>query len=162
MSDRRPHPTKSLNATDVYPCPVCRHGQISSLPMMEETFACNFCQHLFTAQWEQQLLKIVDVQIPLIWRWNGKRWRDLRREKLDFGWGYAIAALVFVLVPPSLVGLAAYWFPPLPDDPLWWLPLAWTGLTLVVHLACLLWLVAEYYQFPILMYLRALWRRRRS
>ncbi|XGB38548.1 MAG: hypothetical protein LVT47_09110 [Cyanobacteria bacterium LVE1205-1] len=44
------------------------------------------------------------------------------------------------------MGLTAYIFPPLPDDPLNWLPFAWTGLTFVVHLSIVVGLVLDYYQ----------------
>lgn len=151
--------TNRLSASGVYTCPVCRHGQISGLPMMENTFACEFCHHLFSANIEQQILKMEDSQIPLSWRWNGRTWKGIHRDGLDLGWGYAVAGIIFVGLPPTLVGLAAYLFPPMPGSPLSWLPLFWTVLTFVVHLACLGWLVIEYYQFPIFAYLRAISRR---
>jgi len=46
-----------LNYHDTYSCPVCRHGKIAALPLME-AYACNFCQHIFTANLEQQVLKM--------------------------------------------------------------------------------------------------------
>ncbi|MEK0186737.1 hypothetical protein WMG39_18035, partial [Microcoleus anatoxicus PTRS2] len=44
---------------DTYPCPVCRTGEISPMPMME-ALACNFCQHIFTGNEERQMLKMAD------------------------------------------------------------------------------------------------------
>jgi len=40
-----------------------------------------------------------------------------------------------------------------------WVPLFWSILTFICHAICLLWLIIEYYQFPVNMYLRALARR---
>jgi hypothetical protein len=141
-----------------YPCPVCRHGEISSMLLME-TFACNFCQHIFTTNFDKQLLKMADSQLPLSWYWNGKNWKGIQREGTEFGWGYLVAGLIFVLFPTGIIGIGAYLFPPLPDSPLSWLPLVWLILTFFSHLFCLVWLVIEYYQFPIFLYIRAIKRR---
>lgn len=144
--------------SDVYPCPVCRHGEIAALPLME-AFACNFCRHIFTANLEQQVLKMADSQLPLTWQWNGRTWKGVQREGLELSWGYWIAAIAFVAIPTTLVGLSAYLFPPLPGSPLFWLPTIWIGLTFLSHLICIIWLVLEYYQFPLSMYLRAVTQR---
>ncbi|MGK7914941.1 MAG: hypothetical protein AB4038_05255 [Prochloraceae cyanobacterium] len=149
---------KNLSYSDVYNCPVCRHGEISALPLME-AFACNFCRHIFTANLEQQLLKVADSQFPLTWRWDGQTWKGWRREELELVWFYWVLGITFVLIPPSLIGLGAYLFPPLPGDPLSWFPLLWIPLTFLSHLACLLWLVVEYYQFPVSLYIRAMVQR---
>ncbi|MDJ0714469.1 MAG: hypothetical protein QNJ54_09640 [Prochloraceae cyanobacterium] len=149
---------KNLTYSDVYNCPVCRHGEISAIPLME-AFACNFCRHIFTANLEKQLLKMADSQIPLTWRWDGQNWRGMQRQGFEVGWFYWIAGMAFVMIPPTIVGVGAYLFPPLPSDPLFWFPFVWTPLTFLCHLACLLWLVVEYYQFPVLMYLGAITQR---
>lgn len=128
------------------------------MPLME-AFACNFCRHIFTANLEQQILNLADSQLPLSWRWNGSRWQGTQRQKMEFGWGYAIAAIAFVFLPTVLVGSSAYFFPPLPGSRLAWLPLFWVFLTFIVHLALIFWLVLEYYQFPLVLYLRS-WRER--
>ena len=54
-----------------YSCPVCRHGKVSEMLLME-TFSCNFCQHIFTTDFDKQLLKMADSQLPLTWYWNGR------------------------------------------------------------------------------------------
>jgi len=149
---------QKLNYHGAYNCPVCRHGQISNMPLME-AFTCNFCQHIFTANVEKQLLKIVDSQLPLIWSWNGQRWTRVLQSGMELGWGYGVAGVAFVVLPTSIVGLGAYLFPPIPGTALAWFPLFWTIFTFCAHLACMGWLVIEYYQFPVLMYLRALRRR---
>ncbi len=145
-------------AQGVYPCPVCRHGEITGMPLME-TFACNFCQHIFTTNFEKQILQMPDSQLPLSWRWNGKSWKGVHKEGTELGWGYIIAGLIFVLLPTSIIGLGAYLFPPLTDSSLYLLPYIWTGLTFLAHLICLIWLLLEYYQFPVFLYIQALRRR---
>ena len=151
---------KQLNPNETYPCPVCRSGEVEPLPLMEDTLSCQFCQHLFKADFSQQLLTMMDSEIPLSWYWDGKKWSSPQRKGLELGWESAIAALLFLLLPPLIVGTGAYLFPPVPSSPLAWLPIAWTGLTFLTHLGILLWLAIEYYQFPVVMYLRALLRQR--
>ncbi|MFW6264103.1 MAG: hypothetical protein ACOC3E_01095 [Cyanobacteriota bacterium] len=148
-------PTSPLHSNGQYACPVCRRGQISALSLMD-AFGCNFCRHIFAANWEKQSVQMVDSELPLTWQWNGQTWRGLHREGVEFGWGYWLAGIALVIFPTTIVGLGAYLFPPLPGTPLAWFPLLWTGLTFCAHLMCLLWLVAEYYQFPVLLYLRAM------
>ena len=141
-----------------YFCPVCRHGKVSEMPMME-TFACNFCQHIFTTNFDKQLLKMADSQLPLTWYWNGKTWKGIHREGVEVSWSYFIVALGFVLLPTSIVASGMYLFPPSEDSLMSWMPLAWTIITFCAHLACIIWLVIEYYQFPIFLYIRALKRK---
>jgi hypothetical protein len=148
----------ALNYQDVYPCPVCRHGEIAALPLME-AYACHFCQHIFTANLEHRVLKMADSQFALTWYWNGNHWRGLPREGGEIGWGYLIVGSLFVFLPTSIVAVSAYLFPPMPDSLLSWLPIFWSILTFIAHLICLLWLIVEYYQFPVYLYLRALRRR---
>lgn len=142
----------------VYRCPVCRHGQISAMPLME-AFACDFCHHIFTVNFDRQLLKMADSQLPLTWQWNGKNWKGLQREGVELGWTYLSAGIAFVAIPTTIIGLGAYLFPPLPGSRLYWLPTFWIVLTFVCHLACLIWLILEYYQFPVFLYFRAMRRR---
>lgn len=145
----------NLNLHDIYYCPVCRHGQISAMPLME-AMGCNFCRHIFTVNLERQLLKMADSHLALTWKWDGRSWKGLQKEELTPSWFYWVAAIAFVSIPPLLVGFGAYLFPPLPDDPLYWIPFVWTPLTFLCHLTCLFWLVVEYYQFPVFIYIRAI------
>jgi rubredoxin len=89
-------PTR-LNYHDTYSCPVCRHGKIAALTLME-AYACNFCQHIFTANLEQQVLKMADSQLPLTWYWNGKYWQGLPREGMEMAGFYLIIGLGFVIL----------------------------------------------------------------
>jgi hypothetical protein len=147
----------ALNYHDVYPCPVCRHGEISTLPLME-AYACNFCQHIFTANLERQMLKMADSQLALSWYWNGRHWNGLRSEGTEMGALSLLAAVLFVLLPTAIVAISSYLFPPVAGSPLSWLPLFWSILTFAAHLICILWLILEYYQFPLNIYLGALRR----
>ncbi len=74
-----------------------------------------------------------------------------------------LLAVAFVLLPTTLIGLTAYTFPPIPGTPLCWLPIVWTGLTFISHLAIIINIIIDYYQFPVSLYLKAvginLWYR---
>ena len=141
-----------------YPCPVCRHGKVTQMIMME-TFACSFCQHIFTTNYDKQLLKMADSQLPLTWYWNGKNWKGIQREGVEIGWSYLLCGLAFVALPTTIVAFSAYLVPPLPDSPLSWFPIFWAFLTFFTHLFCLILLIVEYYQLPIMLYVRAVQRR---
>ena len=141
-----------------YPCPVCRHGKIDEMPLMD-TFACNFCQHIFTTNYNKQLLKMADSQLPLTWYWNGKIWKGIHQEGAEVGWAYAVFGACFVLIPTIIIGMGVYFFPPINGSLLSWLPFFWTTLTFFAHLLCIVWLIIEYYQFPIFLYIKALKRK---
>lgn len=146
-------PPTHLSYQDIYPCPVCRLGQIEALTLME-AMSCNFCNHIFTANLEKQQLKMADRHPPLIWRWKGRTWTGAHVEGIELGWVYWFLAGLLIISPPTLVGLGAYIFPPLPGSALSWIPLAWTGLAFLLHLFMVGWLVVQFYQFPVLTYLR--------
>ena len=156
--------TKTIDLSDrfeplgEYPCPVCRHGKIARMTLME-AFACDFCQHIFTTNFEKQLLKMADSQLPLTWYWSGKNWKGIQREGAEIGWSYLLVGFAFVALPTGIISLGTYLFPPLPESPLSWLPLFWAILTFIAHLSCLILLVVEYYQLPIMLYMRAIRRR---
>jgi hypothetical protein len=148
----------SFNYHGAYPCPVCRVGKITHMPMME-AMSCDFCQQIFTVNIEQQQLKMPSRQPPLVWRWNGFSWTEAQLEGVEFGWGYVFAALAFMLLPTGLIGIVAYNFPPSPEAPLSWVPYIWTALTFMSHFTIILWLFIEIYQVPIRAYLRAIRER---
>lgn len=141
-----------------YPCPVCRHGKVAEMPLME-TFACGFCQHIFTTNFDKQLLKMVDSQLPLTWYWNGKGWKGIHREGMELGWVYLLFACCFIFIPTVIVGTVTYLFPPATGSLLSWLPGTWIILTFCAHLLCIIWLLIEYYQFPIFLYFKVLKRK---
>lgn len=142
-----------LGDQDVYPCPVCRLNQLKVMPLMD-SMACDCCQNIFIADLERQQLKMPSRQPPLIWCWNGKNWTALHLQGVEWTWIYSFLGLGFALLPTMIIGLAAYTFPPTPDSTLSWLPVFWTGLTFFLHSAIILWLVIEFYQFPLRAYLR--------
>ena len=143
-----------LNYYNAYHCPVCRHGEIATLPLME-AFACNFCRHIFTANLDKQAITIADSQLPLTWYWTGHKWQGIRSSQ-KMQWHYRLLAIAFIVLPTMIVSLGVYLFPPLPGSPLSWFPFFWIGLTFVSHLSCLIWLILEYYQFPLSLYFEAL------
>lgn len=156
-----PELNEKFHLKGVYTCPVCHHGEIAQMPLME-AFSCSFCHHIFTPNFEQQVLKMADSQLPLTWYWNGKIWKGIQRDGMELSWGYLIAAIVFVLLPTSIIGFSSYLFPPLPGSWLAWLPIVWVVLTFFAHLGLILWLVVEYYQLPIGLYINSLRGRLRT
>lgn len=146
-----------LDYNQAYRCPVCRHGEISNITLMD-AFACNFCHHIFTANLEQQTLKMADSQLGLTWYWDGRKWRNVQQKGQEITGNYWWAGLIFILLPTILVGSAVYLFPPLPGSRLAWFPWFWVILTFTAHSLCLLWLVIEYYQFPLGRYIAVLSR----
>lgn len=171
---RLPRPSEDKNPLSyqgVYICPICRHGQISALPLMD-AFACNFCRHIFTSDLERQIVQVVDGSQPLAWRWTGRTWKSShRRDDLSLTWEIWLVGLGLVLLPPTLIGLAYHTFPPTPNHicATWngldwgrnglaclgyWFPLIWTGLTFLCHFIFVSWLIVEHYQFPLYVSLR--------
>lgn len=146
---------RPFNYLGVYPCPVCRLNQLQAMPLMD-AMACDCCRHIFVADLDRQQLKMIDRHPPLTWHWTGKTWKGAHVEEVNWGWTYWIFALGFVVLPTSLIGIAVYTFPPEPNTPLSWLPFAWIGLTFLAHLVIIGWLVTEFYQFPVRIYLRAI------
>jgi hypothetical protein len=142
-----------------YPCPVCHVGKITHMPLME-AMACDFCQEIFTINLEQQQIKMPSRQPPLVWHWNGFSWTEAQLEGVELGWGYGLAAISFIFFPTSLIGIAAYNFPPNINEPITWLPSIWTILTFLLHLVIIIWIFIEIYQIPVVAYLRAInrWR----
>ena len=148
----------SFNDRDEYPCPLCRVGKITHMTLME-AMSCDFCQQIFTADIEQQQIKMPSRQPPLVWRWNGFHWAEAQLEGVELGWGYVMAALAFIFMPTALIGGIAYHFPLKVDVPLTWIPYIWTGLTFFSHFVIIFWLVLEIYQIPVMAYWRAIQQR---
>ncbi len=150
--------TSSFHEQGVYPCPVCRVGKITNMPLMEAMY-CEFCHQIFTVNIEQQQLKMPSRQPPLIWRWNGFTWTEAQLEGVELGWGYVLGAIAFVSLPTGLIGIIAYHLPPRADAPITWLPYIWTVLTFLSHFTIIFWLFVEIYQIPLTAYWRAIQQR---
>ncbi len=150
-----------LNFQDDYPCPVCRLGIISHMPLMD-AMSCNFCQEIFAVNLELQQIKMPSREPPLVWWWNGSDWTQGRLEGVELGWGYGLAALLFIILPTTLIGITAYFLPSTPHTPLSWIPYIWTILTFILHSAIIVVIFIEVYRIPVFAYLRALarWRNR--
>ncbi|MGD1873738.1 MAG: hypothetical protein ACFB02_11880 [Mastigocoleus sp.] len=147
-----------LNYQESYPCPLCRVGEISHMPLME-AMSCDFCQQIFTVNLDKQQLIMPSRQPPLTWRWSGSSWKQAHLEGVELGWGYVVAAILFIAFPSTLMGVIAYCFPPKPNFPISWVPYLWTVLTFLSHLSIIIWLLIEIYQIPINSYIRAFRQR---
>jgi hypothetical protein len=97
---------------------------------------------------------------PLVWHWNGFKWTQAQLLGVELGWGYGLAAIAFVILPTTLIGITVYCFPPAADDFFTWIPLIWTVLTFLSHLAIIVWIVIEVYRVPVVAYLQAIGRWR--
>jgi hypothetical protein len=140
-----------------YPCPVCRHGHIEGL-FMVDAFSCGFCRHIFTI--DGRYLRLEDNIQSFRWRWNGDRWMSLRQE-LSPDWFLLIWTLAvgFVSIPTALVWLAYHTFPPLPGQSGAGFPALWTGLVFLSHFIIVGWLCAEHFQFPLYVTAKLYWQR---
>jgi hypothetical protein len=114
-----------------------------------DAFACNFCRHIFTANLRNQSLQVVDSAQPMSWRWNGKNWQAAHRDDPSLTTVLWLLGSVLVTLPAVLVWLPFHIFPPQPGSRFAWLPGAWVGLTLGLHLLMVSWLLAEHYQLPL-------------
>ncbi|MEB3293537.1 MAG: hypothetical protein VKJ24_10285 [Synechococcales bacterium] len=137
---------RSLNLQEKYPCPVCQHGEIQPMVMMD-AYSCPFCRHLFSVNLEAQILRLEDAVQPMMWRWNGRRWRSLGAN-VDLSILVWLSSLVLVVLPAGLIWLCAYIFPPL--EGLHWnsFPIIWGEIVCAIHSGFAFWLLAEHYQFP--------------
>jgi hypothetical protein len=138
---------RSLSYEGTYLCPICRHGQIAELPLMEAV-SCNFCRHIFTVNLSNQTVQVVDSSQPMSWRWDGRTWLAAYQEDQHLAILVWILCLGLVLLPSAIVGIAAYIFPPLPDSPWARFSSVWTLATLILHGVMVAWVLAEYYQVP--------------
>lgn len=148
---------RTLNYQETYLCPVCRHGQLTALTLMD-AFACGFCHHIFTANLQTQAVHVADNPQRMGWRWTGQTWQALHVGNTNLTGLVWLMAGVLVLLPPALVGLAAYVFPPL-EVSRWQFPVVWTTLTFAVHFSLVGWLLVEHYQFPMYVSLKVRLRR---
>ncbi|MCY7274985.1 MAG: hypothetical protein LH702_14945 [Phormidesmis sp. CAN_BIN44] len=139
---------RSLNFHETYLCPVCRHGQIAELTLMD-AFACNFCRHIFTANLREQSIHVEDSSQPMTWRWNGRNWQAANQLDVDLTLVIWIVGAILVVLPPALIFLSSRLVPPLEGSTLSWLPNVWVGLTFLTHFSFVAWLMVEHYQLPI-------------
>lgn len=150
LSKRSPltAPETQISYSGTYTCPVCRHGQISVLTLTE-AFACNFCHHIFTANLQKQLLQVADSSQPMTWQWTGRTWKATYQRDTELTFVLWLVAIALIILPPGLVWLSAYIFPPAEGSTGSWIPTLWIGLVFLSHLVIVGWLISEVYQFPI-------------
>lgn len=152
---------KSLNYHDVYTCPVCRYGEISVLTLTE-SFACNFCRHIFTANLDEQSLILADSTQPLAWRWTGRKWKLAQQQNDQLSFVLWLLAVALVVLPTSIVAASAYIFPPEEGSFGSSFPQVWIGLTFLSHFAFVFWLLAENYQLPFYTFFKVKLRNLRN
>jgi hypothetical protein len=148
IDHRRAQRPLVLDAAETYECPVCRHGQIEPMVMMD-VYACDFCRHIFDVNLDQQTVHVVDSAQSMGWRWQGWRWQPLYQSQGDITLTLWLVGLALVIFPAGLVALGGYVFPPLDEGAGINWSLAWAVGTLVAHGSMVGWLMAEHYQFPI-------------
>ncbi|MEO0538727.1 MAG: hypothetical protein AAF215_33320 [Cyanobacteria bacterium P01_A01_bin.123] len=157
--------SRRLSLDHTYPCPVCRHGQIEALVLMD-AFACNFCRHMLSANLAKQSVQVIDSTQPMTWYWLGRHWRSAVQPDFSLSFMVWLVAVALVVFPAGLVWLSAQIFPPLVDSPGQSLPQIWAGLTLVLHGSMVAWLLAEHYQLSLWVaakvYFRRYWQSRSS
>jgi hypothetical protein len=153
-------PTRELrlDTAETYDCPVCRHGQIQAMPLMD-AYACDFCRHILQANLEQQTVHIVDGVQPMGWRWLGWRWQPLHHRSTDLTLALWVVGIALTTLPAGMITLGTYLFPPLePSEGVQW-SLVWAAITLVAHTVMVGWLIAEHYQFPPYVLAKIRWQR---
>ncbi|HEY9640263.1 MAG TPA: hypothetical protein V6C57_07255 [Coleofasciculaceae cyanobacterium] len=150
-SKTRPAPPSDstlLSYQGTYICPVCRHGQIAELTLMD-AFACNFCRHIFTANLPTQSVQVVDSSQPMSWRWNGRQWQSAYRDTPSLTLIVWFISTVLVTLPASIIWLSSAIFPPLSGSTGSWFPQVWIACTLGIHSLMVGWLLVEHYQLPL-------------
>jgi hypothetical protein len=159
MSSRTPTSTnRPLSYDDTYLCPICRHGELRALVLMD-AFGCDFCRHIFTANLSAQILRAEDSSPPMNWRWNGLNWQSVLQGDGDLSTLVWLFSLGIVVLPPLLVWLPLHTFPPAAGSRGSWLPTVWLLLTALLHGAGGSWLMAEHHQWAPYIGLKARWRR---
>ncbi|MGF1600788.1 MAG: hypothetical protein ACFCU8_02010 [Thermosynechococcaceae cyanobacterium] len=151
---------RSLQDDDSYPCPFCRQGQVQCLYLME-AFSCGLCDRVFSANLPHQSLTLETGagSRALRWYWSGDGWQSERQRASSPMLVLQLLTVAFALLPPLLIGVPAYLFPPLPSQDTVSFPVIWAILTGVIHVAMMLWLWLEYYQLPVWVILRIRFRR---
>lgn len=139
---------RSLNYQETYICPVCRHGSITALTLMD-AFACDFCRHIFTADLRNQSVRVEDSSQPMTWRWNGRTWKTTHQVDADLTIIIWLVGSALVILPPGLIWLSSHTFPPLESSGWSWFPSIWVGLTFFLHFFFVSWLLVEHYQLPL-------------
>ena len=151
-----------LDDRDQHPCPICNHGQLQAMAMMDEAWACDFCRHLFTLDLSAQILRVEDSIQPLQWRWMGRSWQPVRHSSDDLTPAIWIVAAGLAIGPVGIIGLSQYLFPPLPGARSVGFSQGWFISAAIGHLILAAWLLLEHYQLPLYVSLKLRWQDWRS
>ena len=139
--------TRSFNLQDTYPCPICRHGTIQSMVMME-TLSCSFCRHIFSADLSSQVLRVEDKLPKSAWLWHQGRWTTQTSRNGDMTALVWFTSVFLILIPCLMIALPAYVFPPIGGLQMDSFSMVWGELTLGIHGLLASWLLVEHYQLP--------------
>ncbi len=116
--------------------------------VMMDTLSCGFCRHIFSAELNQQLIRVEDTIPKSTWTWQGDRWTSLNSSNIDLTQLVWFTSLFITVVPASMIGISAYIFPPIGG--LQWnsFSVVWDELTFGIHTLIAAWLLVEHYQLP--------------
>lgn len=135
--------SKSFYLDRVYICPFCNCGQISLMPMMQDTLSCDRCHHLFTANDREQLVKLVDYHILLTWYWKRERWQ-IASNRLKLDWLCILIVIVIALLPIAFLGFVSYLLSfLLVKTSVFWIFIVCVFLFILLNLLSLTWLFIE-------------------
>ena len=138
---------RSLEMNGSYICPVCRHGQLEAIVLMD-AYSCHFCRHIFTANLIDQTVRVEDSSQPATWRWVGTKWQSTNRADVDLTIVVWLVGAVISILPPTLIWLSSHTFPPMEGSNGYWFPTVWIGLSFFIHFSMVAWLLVEHYQLP--------------
>jgi hypothetical protein len=147
-------------------CPLCRHGTLSTLMMMD-AMSCDFCRHIFSIDITQPMvqepiIRIEDSSQSLAWQWTGSRWKVLpQADKPLIIWLWVLCGSI-VTIPSLLMILATHLFPATPHSRGAGFAFVWLWLTIGSHVIAALWILSEHYQWPIYQRFQRLLRHRVS
>jgi ribosomal protein S27AE len=134
---------KSFHLDRTYPCPFCNCGQISLMSMMQDALSCDRCHHIFTANREEQNVRLVDGRIPLTWHWNKDKWQ-IATNKLEVDWRWISILIVIALLPIVFVGFIAYFLSfILAKKTIFYMFIIGVFLFIILNLVWLTWLFIE-------------------
>jgi rubredoxin len=130
-----------------YICPVCRHGTLSAIVLMD-AYSCHFCRHIFTANLLDQTVRVEDSSQPTTWRWTGTKWQATNQVDVDLTITIWFVGALITLLPPTLVWVSTHTFPPMEGSDWYWFPTVWIVLSFLIHFGMVAWLLVEQSQLP--------------
>ncbi len=139
---------RRLEMDGSYICPVCRHGHLEAIVLMD-AYSCHFCRHIFTVDLVEQTVRVEDSAQPASWRWTGIKWQAANRADVDLTIAVWVLSAIITILPPTLIWLSSHTFPPLEGSGWSWFPTVWITLSFSIHFLMVAWLLVEHYQLPV-------------